>query len=405
MQLISPRVITANRGDLFSRWGILKAMSALTDSPIPVFCLDSRHLPPGDFSPLTYGPLYNAIPPLKGIKALIKSDVVVWTGGLDLQDDSSLIKLLHTLLVFISYRLLGLRIVLVMQGAGPITTSAGRWLTRRVLNRVDVALLRDHGSRELVDSLKSRVRIKACHDGIFLDGFPGAQTPATELEAVNRLTERPDGKPLIVINLRLWFHLSSGVLPYQFAQNRYRERANASMGKLIESTTNIISALRDQHDARILLVSMYEPGVEPWEDDLPYLQQVKNDSFAADDAVRVLETPLGIPAFYELMQRPDLVIGMRLHATLIALRAGIPALHLAYTLKGPDIYTDLGLEDLVLSLEDFMNEPERLIAMCNNALADTGLRERVSTAVKAACKENTLVLKEVFEEIAKGLGK
>ena len=400
MRLICPRVITANRGDLFSRWGILQALQAHSNSQIPVFCLNSSHLPPGDFAPLAYGPFHNALPLPAGLRALWKSDIVVWTGGLDLQDDSSLIKLLHTLLVFISYRLLGLKIILVMQGAGPLATPLGRWLARKVLNRVDIALIRDSGSRQLVAGLNSRTTVMACHDGIFLNGFPGAKAPADELRAIENLTERPPGKPLIIINLRLWFHFSSSVLPYQFAQKNFRNRSSASMQKLVTSMAQVISELRLRHDARIVLVSMYEPEVEPWEDDLPYLQQLKKDYFAADEAVRVVETELGIPAFYELMKYPDLVIGMRLHSTLIALRAGVPALHLAYTLKGRDIYADLGLEDLVIQLEDFINQPDCLLELCNTALADTGVRSRVSLSVKNACKDNQDALNDVFTELA-----
>ena len=53
-----------------------------------------------------------------------------------------------------------------------------------------------------------------------------------------------------------------------------------------------------------------------------------------------------------LIARFDLMIGTRLHSTLIALRAGAPAIHIAYTLKGHDIYADLGLSGWIFGIDE-----------------------------------------------------
>ena len=76
---------------------------------------------------------------------------MIWTGGLDLQDDFSLLKLVHTWLVFVSYRLLGLKILVALQGAGPLTTPLGRWLAaRRTPRPTKLVLVRDRGSHDLL---------------------------------------------------------------------------------------------------------------------------------------------------------------------------------------------------------------------------------------------------------------
>lgn len=52
-------------------------------------------------------------------------------------------------------------------------------------------------------------------------------------------------------------------------------------------------------------------------------------------------------ALVDMLAAHDLsvVVSVRLHGALMALRAGVPAIHLAYDRKGPAAFADLGLED------------------------------------------------------------
>jgi polysaccharide pyruvyl transferase WcaK-like protein len=391
MSFISPRVIRGNRGDIASRYGILQALLAGGTKVSAVFASRPEHLPARLRSRiLPYGPLYNLWPALRGLAALRRSKTVIWTGGLDLQDDSSLTKLVHTWLVFLSYRLLGLRILLALQGAGPLGTPGGRFLARRVLSLVDLALVRDKGSERLLRELMPADRLRLAADGIFLDGFPTREAPCPLGSRVAPVAAA-GGRPVVGVNVRLWFHFAGSWVPYQFARERYRARAEAPMNALLASIEGVIAHLRARHDARVVLVSMYEPGVEPWEDDLPLLERIKT-RFAADDEVVLCTDDLPIEALCGLFSLFDLMIGMRLHSTLIALRAGVPAIHVAYTSKGRDIYGDLGLADWVVAVEDVLRSPRHLIALADRLLADTGRFERVRAAVEPVIAANRQAL-------------
>ena len=165
-------MIRGNRGDIASRYCILSELIAAGADVNAVFATRPEHVPSALRERLvSYGPIYNLWPRLEGLRALFRSRYVVWTGGLDLQDDLSQVKLVYMWIVFASYRTLGLRIVVAMQGAGPLTTLTGRWLARRVLALVDTALLRDGGSFELVAGLTKREKLVLAHDGIFLSGL------------------------------------------------------------------------------------------------------------------------------------------------------------------------------------------------------------------------------------------
>ncbi len=391
MKWACPRVIRGNRGDLLSRQGILQELIAQGERDIAVFGLHDVDVP-GPVRPvLPYGPLYNLLPRERGWRALWNSDAVLWTGGLDLQDDSSLAKLVHTLAVFGSYRALGLRVISVMQGAGPLTTRTGRWLARHILNRLDVFLARDPGTLALLKSLRPRCRLVLAHDGIFAGDPLGEPLSAAEAGRVRDLVG-PGNRPVIGFNLRMWFHFASGLLPYQLVQRRYRARSEERMGRLVDGARAVLGELRAAHHARIVLLSMYQPGVEPWEDDLPYLARIKQ-SFADDVNVQLVDTPLSLRGFAELLRRLDVVAGMRLHSALAAIRLGVPAIHLAYTLKGRDIFAALGLADWVVNVEEFMDAPSVLSTRISRALAEPALRERIRALAERTTGENRRLLR------------
>ncbi len=387
MRLVLPRVIRGNRGDIASRYGI---MAALLDRGLEisaVFAHRPEHVPSAlRQQVLPYGPLYNLWPGLRGVAALRRADLVVWTGGLDLQDDSSLIKLVHTWVVFLTYRLLGLKIVLALQGAGPLTTRTGRFLAKRVLTLVSGALVRDHGSERLLAELRPEAPVGVAADGIFLNGFPDRQSQSGLSDAAAALVNA-GGRPVVGLNVRLWFHFAASLLPYQFSRTRYLKRAEAPMKNLLGSIERLIAHLRERHDARVVLVSMYEPGVEAWEDDLPLLERVKRQ-FSSDRDVLVCNEDLSIAEVCSMFSRFDLMIGMRLHSALIALRAGVPAIHIAYTLKGKDIYADLGLSEWALAIGEIIDSADPLIALADAILTDPGRFDRVRSSIEPVIASN-----------------
>lgn len=97
MKFACTRVIRGNRGDLLSRYGILSALQKMGVEDLVVFCNKDQDISPLEYPTVHYGPLYNLFPQKEGLQTLIQSNTVLWTAGLDLQDDSSLAKLVHML--------------------------------------------------------------------------------------------------------------------------------------------------------------------------------------------------------------------------------------------------------------------------------------------------------------------
>lgn len=408
MSWIVPRVIRGNRGDIASRYRILAELEAIGVPVSAVFATRASHVPPRMRNKLLpYGPLYNLWPRVAGIAALRASSVVVWTGGLDLQDDSSLLKLVHTWIAFASYRLSGLRILLAMQGAGPLTTRAGRWLAARVLGLVEIALVRDRQTYELLAGLMPKNRLRWAADGIFLGSLEPGATPdtcgETSVPAPVQIRDRAVD-PVVGLNVRLWFHFVNSWVPYHLARDRYLARAEAPMSELISALVSLVRHLRERWQARVVLISMYEPGVEPWEDDQPWLDRIK-DAFADDAEVRSVSEDLPIGDLTRLMGSFDLMIGTRLHSTLIALREGVPAVHISYTDKGSAIYADLGLKDWVVDIDAVLRSPAALITLADRVLADSSARQRVRAVVERTVRANNEQLRRAVAALGGEVGR
>lgn len=387
MNFILPRVIYGNLGDLASRWGVLRVLHQLGVDDVTVFRNLETDTPALPFRALDYRPLRNLGLDGEALHAFRRADTVLWAVGLDMQDDSSLVRMMYLWIAFRLYRALGLKIICLFQGAGPVATRAGRVIARGVLSQVDTFVARDPGAYALIEKLNPRTKRVLAHDAIFLPGF--------EEDAGQDTTPPLQNQPLIGINIRQWFHFASSILPYQFSREKYRQRSESQMQELIRATTELIALLRDRQDARILLISAYQKDVQPWEDDLPWLERVKAN-FADDDEVQLVNMAVTMPGYYDLMSRLDLMIGMRLHSSLVALRFGVPSINLSYTLKGGDILRHLGLPDSVTDLKGFIESPKDVLARAESMLAD---REAEAAKVRAAVEKAIEVNMEVLKNL------
>ncbi len=388
-RFVLPRVTKGNRGDIASRWGLLRGLQKAGIGEAVVYYNLLADIPSQASAPFRYLPLRKM--PLN--PAQNGADSVLWAVGLDLQDDSSLIKLIFLWARFWYYRRMGLQVWMLFQGAGPVTTLFGKWIAGQVLDQVDLFVARDPSSYELVGQLNSRVKRMLAHDAIFM---PDMETDL--LNVSSRETDMLEGLfkekygPVVGLNFRLWFHFASNLLPFQLAKKQYLERASDKMDTLVASASSLVKMLRAEYNAKIVLISAYQPGVVAWEDDQPWLERIQQN-FMDDPQVINLNDPLSMPAYFRLMEKLDLVIGMRLHTCLIALRFGTPAINLNYTLKGKDIMSHLGLAENTFELDDFIQSPtiinQRIKTVLDHQQAE---KLKIDKAVQAAIDQNMTVL-------------
>ncbi len=400
MRFVLPRTIKANRGDLASRWALLNTLSDMGFTDNVVFAHTKDDVPDHVKNVLPYGYLHNVFPSLQGWKNLLKSDIVIWGVGLDMQDDSSLMKLMYLFVIFRIYRILGLEIWMLFQGAGPLDTRVGQYLAKGILKCAKVFVARDRETLALVESLTTKPKFHLGHDAIFLPELE-KDLKSFSLQENDMLDQWVGCNDFLVgFNIRQWFHFSSSLLPYKFSKERYKTRSESKMQELIGAVNSTLRFLRAKYNAKILLISAYQPKIEPWEDDLQWLQIIKKD-FIADDDVVLVDSYLSMPAYYQLMSRLNLIVGMRLHTTLVALRFGVPAINLSYTLKGESILSHLGLSNLALDLNTYIKNPDCLnekISLITDDLDN--VRKDISCSVTSSVQANARILQQLLSNIS-----
>lgn len=393
MKLISSRYLDGNRGDLLSRYGILSALEEFgLENNITVMLAKEEHIKPLRFKTHGYGQLYNTLHDFKGWRLLFKSDAVIWTGGLDLSDHSSILKLFYILINFIVYRLIGLKIYVLNQGAGPVQTKFGRMLIKWILGNIDVFIARDRDSFLLLKSISPKSQLILSYDGIFA-GKLNIKKPDTGL--VNQTFEGAGNQPVIGLNIRNWFFFKGGFIPVHLKPRKRVAEKNEAMQRFFDAAITVIHDIRSNYNGKVVLISAYEPGSNAEFDDLPLLTELKH-AFHADEDVILVDYPLVLSEYLYLISKLDLMIGTRLHSTLTALRLNVPAINISYTLKGKSILTDMELPELIIDINDFIENPHLIKDKMETLLNNGQLKEKIKRSTEKAVNCNYRVYREMF---------
>lgn len=397
MNVILPRVILGNRGDIGSRWGLIQALYKINHLNLFVYRNQVGDVPENIGVSLNYGFFRNIIMTVKGYKKFFQSDIILWAVGLDIQDDASLFKLIYLWVLFTFYKLFNKKIYCLFQGAGPITTSRGKFIASKILNQVDKFVARDVASYKLIKTISPNTELLLAHDAIFLLDMEKEFEEAKENNSAKMNTL--DGiniSPKIGINIRQWFHFSSNVLPFQLQSKEYLKRSSKEMERLFTSFFQLITKLRNNNDAQIVLLSGYQKGIDLIEEDFPLLERIKQE-FANDDQVIIEDYSNSVIDYFHLINKLDLVIGMRLHSTLLAMNLEIPSINISYTDKGCAIYDHLGLKENVVTIKSFMENYDlvynRAINILNNVDGELIL---INASIKKARIANNKVLMSLF---------
>ncbi|MDN5326828.1 MAG: hypothetical protein PWP41_1524 [Moorella sp. (in: firmicutes)] len=262
--------------------------------------------------------------------AIRRADLVISGGGSLFQDVTGPKSLLYYLAIVFLARLLRKPVIVYAQGLGPLKRHWSRWLTGRVLNRVQLISLRDSESRRLLEELGvNRPPVYVTADPVLglepedMDLRPG-QDKWEQLELSG---------PVIGISVRSW--------------PGYEE----CWPSLARVADELVAG-----GWQVLFLPFHFPA------DVDACRQVAR--LMHSPAV-VLRENLDLPALMGLMGRLQFLIGMRLHALILASLMGVPFLALPYDPK-------------VTALARMMEQP---VASFLASVSYTGLEAAVKQAL------------------------
>lgn len=236
--------------------------------------------------------------PLSVIAALSSCDLLISGGGSLLQDVTGKLTIPYYLSIVWLAKVLGKRIMFYGQGIGPINDKFGRTLTRWVANKVDTITLRDTASARLLKEI-------------------GVTIPPVEVTA----------DP--VFGIKNSAELSFGELsvPFKFSPDKSGVGIFIREWKGIQGYKKAVAGLADYlcgQNRQVVFIPMQYPA------DLAPVREIEG---MMQHRPVILDRELSFRQLMDIVSSMDLVIGMRLHALIIATLCAVPMIGLSYDPK------------------------------------------------------------------------
>jgi polysaccharide pyruvyl transferase CsaB len=291
---------------------------------------------------------------LRAVRAAIgRADVVLSGGGGLFQNATSTRSLLYYTGIVRSAIRSGKKTMIFAQSIGPLDL-LGRKVVSEFCRGVSLATVRDTASRTLLTRLLPRTRVELTADPVFL-------YQAAEPVGEHFADTLGGGEPLALISVRK--SSQSGIVT----------------GRVAEA----VDRLAERHGIRSVFLPL--GGVADAEAAIAVIRRTKSKPLllpAADLATAAA-----------LIARCRVVIGMRLHALILAARFHVPFLALSYDPKVGALVTDLGYPlPLLWSAEPSTTEPPAVSALVDRLCAEHDAltaRLRVAAArMRAAATRN-----------------
>jgi polysaccharide pyruvyl transferase CsaB len=239
-------------------------------------------------------------------------------------------------------------VMLYAIGVGPLVSEHGRRVVRAACDAAQVITLRDEESARLVASLgvdPARLRVTA--DPVFALPVGGGERTQEGLAR----TLPPGETPLVGVALRHW---DVGVASYF-----WEKEVAAGLDAFLET-----------HEARLLFVP-FQHLARASENDAAVAERVRS-LLRHPERASVLPSGGDPIALGAILGRCDLVVGMRLHAMILAATAGVPAVALSYDPKVELVMRQLDAERFVVPLADI--DARTLVLKMEQALDEGAIR-------------------------------
>jgi len=229
-------------------------------------------------------------------KTIKKCDLLISGGGSLLQDVTSNKTILYYLLIIKIAQICKKEVVFYAQGFGPVNKKHNQFLVKKVLNKINHIFVRDIASKQGLKNIGvTRPSIVVTADPVI-----GMETNQTLPLAVKNLIDTNKDKLRVGIYLRSW----------------------GNDKKLIDKM-EILSKLLAKECLEIFFIPMQHP------EDIDFLKDISLEGMRGHPITNQLE----VEEVFALTGKMDLVIGMRLHALIMATAQGVPVVALSYDPK------------------------------------------------------------------------
>ena len=249
-------------------------------------------------------------------------DLFISGGGSLLQDVTSTRSLIYYLATMSLAKIYKKPVMVYANGIGPIDKKINRYLTRKILNKIDLISLRDEASREYI------LQLGVKNDNIYVTADPVFTLLPSSEEVISKIFRDeniPRNKKLVGISIRQW----------------------KKDDNLIEVISNTIKYMLNTYDVNIVLIPMHYP------EDLDISFEVEN--MVKHEGCYVMRERYSVEEIMGVIKELEIIIAMRLHSLIYAATQEVPIVGLVYDPKVEGILHSLGME-YMCNVEDLNYE-------------------------------------------------
>lgn len=234
------------------------------------------------------------------IKAIKNCDLFLSGGGSLLQDITSTRSLLYYLILMKLAKLFNKPVMVYANGIGPIDRKINRFLTRKILNKVDLITLRDEDSQLFLENLG------VVNDNIYITADPVFTLDPTEEEKIIKIFKDegiPKDKPLVGVSVRNWENVEN----------------------LVDTLGKSIDYMIKKYNVNVILIPMHYPK------DLSISNSILEK--VNYEGCYILKDKYSVEDIMGVIKKLEIIIAMRLHSLIYAATQDIPMVGIVYDPK------------------------------------------------------------------------
>jgi polysaccharide pyruvyl transferase CsaB len=296
--------------------------------------------------------------------AAARADLVLCGGGGLFQDDDSLAKMPYWAVRVALARILAGRVVGYALGVGPLRAASSRLFARLAFACMEKVSVRDRRAQAIAQALTTKP--------VFLLPDPALVLRPVDAEAARAwLTAQGvplDGRPLIGVATRRWFPPRTRLIPHRLTSRLHLAdpHDSAEGQKLTALLAQVLDRIVARSRAHVVFLPTYNARSEA---DNRVCEQVRNRMTQSEAQVLLIDDA---PLYKAVCGQLSVVLGGRMHPTILAASAGTPVVGLAYNQKFDGFFELIGAADRVLDVASFVTEQRTgdLEAMVEAALRD-----------------------------------
>lgn len=330
-----------------------------------------------------------------------KSDIVLWGGGEILKDYTNKAALWYWAAKMTAIRLCNNSLYGMFQGIGPTKSATSKRIIAYLVNHCKSFIVRDDESREKLIAWGVRDdRVVAASDPAVL---PEPSTISAELQKKLADDYGIDAAFLtnyLCIGPREWFHYKqSGIIPFAYKRKLYqlfgrtRTIKSPEYESYVAQLENLTKELSTRYATNILFLPMHMS-----EGDIALCQRLAGSVAPTQRAVVLSNDTLSPAEVRSVLSKATLMIGFRLHSTIIAVSSAVPSITLYYVDKGRVFFDQIKQSRFAQPIENVLDP--LFIENMNQMVHDmTQQRTVVQKEINASTQQLREQVVRVFREV------